>query len=80
MLVHDPLFTPGELAALGLEPYRAGLHVNAAVLQADHAEYRGFGPADLPGVTVLFDGRGVVDAARWPGVRVIALGAGDAPG
>ena len=41
----------GELASLGLEPYRDGLRVDAAVLQADHAEYGSFTPADLPGVT-----------------------------
>ena len=73
-LVHDPLFTPAELASLGLEPYRDGARVDAAVLQADHAEYGHFTPADLPGVTVLFDGRGVLDPARWPGVTVVTLG------
>jgi len=31
-------------------------------------------PADLPGVTVLLDGRGVLDPARWPGITVISLG------
>ena len=72
--VHDPLFTAAELAALGLEPYRDGVRVDAAVLQADHQEYRGFTPADLPGVSVLLDGRGVLDPVRWPGVTVIALG------
>jgi nucleotide sugar dehydrogenase len=75
-VVHDPLFTPGELASLGLEPYRDGLRVDAAVLQADHSEYARFTPADLPGVTVLLDGRGVLDPARWPGVTVVTLGAG----
>jgi nucleotide sugar dehydrogenase len=74
-VVHDPLFTAGELAALGLEPYD-GRRVEAAVLQADHDEYRRFGPADLPGVTVLLDGRGILDAARWPGVALLTLGGG----
>jgi len=75
-LVHDPLFSAAELAGLGLEPYGAGRPVDAAVLQADHAEYRDFGPADLPGVRVLLDGRGVVDPARWPGIPVVRLGGG----
>jgi nucleotide sugar dehydrogenase len=74
--VHDPLFTAGELAALGLEPYRRGLRVDAAVLQADHAEYERFSPEDLPGVTILLDGRGVLDPGRWPGVTVVRLGGG----
>lgn len=75
-VVHDPLFTPGELAALGLEPYVEGSRVDAAVLQADHEEYRTFSPAQLPGVGVVLDGRGVLDAARWPGVTLVRLGGG----
>jgi nucleotide sugar dehydrogenase len=78
-VVHDPLFTPGELASLGLEPYRDGLRVGAAVLQADHAEYSRFTPADLPGVTVVLDGRGVLDPSRWPGVTLVTLGSGVVP-
>jgi nucleotide sugar dehydrogenase len=73
-LVHDPLFGPDELAALGLEPYGTGRRVDAAILQADHAEYRSFTPADLPGISVLLDGRGVLDSDRWPQVQVVRLG------
>jgi nucleotide sugar dehydrogenase len=78
-VVHDPLFTPGELASLGLEPYRDGLRVGAAVLQADHAEYSRFTPADLPGVTVVLDGRGALEPSRWPGVTLVTLGSGVVP-
>jgi nucleotide sugar dehydrogenase len=74
--VHDPLFDAGELAAMGLEPYREGQRVDAAILQADHGEYRSFSPADLPGVTVLLDGRGILDPTGWPGVSVVSLGGG----
>jgi hypothetical protein len=48
--------------------------VDAAVLQADHAEYAELSPADLPGVTVLVDGRDKTDAAKWAGVRRIVIG------
>jgi nucleotide sugar dehydrogenase len=75
-VVHDPLYSAGELAALGLAPYLEGSKVDAAVLQADHREYRAFGPADLPGVTVILDGRGILDSERWPGVRLLAIGRG----
>jgi len=75
-LVEDPLLTAAELTALGLEPYRAGTAVDAAVLQADHAEYQELTPSDLPGVQVVLDGRGVLDPARWPGVSVLSLGRG----
>ena len=58
----------------GSSPTGTAMRVDAAVLQADHEEYRGFTPADLPGVSVLLDGRGVLDPTRWPDVTVLALG------
>ncbi|WP_031070022.1 nucleotide sugar dehydrogenase [Streptomyces sp. NRRL WC-3742] len=73
--VADPLYAAGELTALGLPPY-GGEPVVAAVLQADHPEYRDLAPGDLPGVRVLLDGRRCTDPARWEGagVRRIVLG------
>jgi nucleotide sugar dehydrogenase len=71
--VSDPMYTADELVAHGLPAY-AGEPVTAAVIQADHAEYRTLGAADLPGVQVVVDGRRVTDAARWDGVRRIVIG------
>jgi nucleotide sugar dehydrogenase len=71
--VSDPMYTGEELAALGL-PAHTGEPVTAAVVQADHPEYRLLGPADLPGVRVLVDGRRITDPARWAGVRRIVIG------
>jgi nucleotide sugar dehydrogenase len=73
-LVHDPMFTAGELAALGLTAYESGTPVDAAVLQADHAEYRELRPADLPGIRVLVDGRCLTDPADWAGVTHRVVG------
>ncbi|MET9269752.1 nucleotide sugar dehydrogenase [Kribbella sp. NPDC003557] len=72
--VHDPMYTDDELKGLGFTPYTLGAPVDAAVLQADHAEYAQLGPADLPGVKVLVDGRDRTDAAKWAGVRRIVIG------
>jgi len=74
-LVHDPMFTADELADLGLTAYQAGSTVDAAVLQADHAEYRDLRPDDLPGIRVLVDGRNFTDPANWAGVthRVVGM-------
>jgi nucleotide sugar dehydrogenase len=72
--VHDPLYTDEELQQLGFTPYALGTPVDAAVLQADHAEYAQLTPAELPGVKVLVDGRDRTDAARWAGVRRIVIG------
>lgn len=73
-LVHDPLYSDDELARLGLDAYHVGEPVDAAVVQADHAEYRTLGEADLPGVRALVDGRGVTDAALWPSVTRTVIG------
>ncbi|HEY7176256.1 MAG TPA: nucleotide sugar dehydrogenase, partial [Micromonosporaceae bacterium] len=56
--VSDPMYRADELVALGLPPHN-GEPVTAAIIQADHAEYRTLTPADLPGVRVLVDGRRV---------------------
>lgn len=78
-MVHDPLYRDDELTALGLRPYHLGNALEAAVVQADHPEYRTLGPAELPGVRVLVDGRGITDPARWAAVtrRVIGVGPGE---
>jgi len=73
--VHDPLYTDDELERLGLTAYHLGEPVDAAVVQANHAEYRDLRPSDLPGIRVFVDGRRLTDAANWEGVthRVIGL-------
>ncbi|MFI0896880.1 nucleotide sugar dehydrogenase [Streptomyces sp. NPDC020983] len=71
--VSDPMYTDEELTALGLTPH-TGQPVTAAVLQADHAEYRELSASDLPGVRVLVDGRRTTDPARWEGVRRVVIG------
>jgi nucleotide sugar dehydrogenase len=73
--VSDPMYTAGELAALGLTPHE-GQPVEAAVVQADHAEYRALGVRDLPNLRVLVDGRRITDPAMWDGVRRILIGRG----
>ncbi|WP_125609617.1 nucleotide sugar dehydrogenase [Specibacter cremeus] len=78
-LVHDPMYDDDELATLGFAAYHLGEPVDAAVVQADHAEYRALGPADLPGIRTFIDGRRVSEAAKWDGVayRVIGKASGD---
>jgi nucleotide sugar dehydrogenase len=60
-LVHDPLYTDDELAALSISPFHLGDPVDFAVVQTDHVEYRQLGPAHLPGVKAIVDGRNVVE-------------------
>lgn len=74
-LVADPLMSDDELTALGLQPWD-GQPVDAAIVQADHARYRDLQPADVPGATVIVDGRNVLEPAAWAarGVTVRRIG------
>src|SRR5437764_9564667 len=71
VLGHDPLLTDAELEALDFVPWH-GEAVDAAIVQADHAEYGALGPDELPAERIV-DGRGVLDGARFDG-RVKTLG------
>ncbi|MEI2702541.1 MAG: nucleotide sugar dehydrogenase [Baekduia sp.] len=77
VLVHDPLYGHDELTALGLVPWDGETPVDAAVVQADHPQYRAFSAGDLPGAGTIVDGRGVLDPARFPGVRIRRIGRPD---
>jgi nucleotide sugar dehydrogenase len=78
VLVHDPLFSDEEIAALGLQPspLPPGSAVDAVVLQAGHKEYAKLDFATLKGCRALLDGRAFFEAARAEaaGVRYIAIG------
>ncbi|MDP9183622.1 MAG: nucleotide sugar dehydrogenase [Actinomycetota bacterium] len=75
VLVHDPLYTDAELTGLGFTPYQLGEPVAAAIVQADHADYRGLTAADLPGVKTVVDGRGALSADGFADVTFRLLGA-----
>jgi nucleotide sugar dehydrogenase len=77
VMVHDPLYTDEELARHGWAPYRFGEPVEVAIVHTDHAEYAALTSDDLPGLTVLVDGRARIDPARFPGVRVVTVGKPD---
>ncbi|MDE0572238.1 nucleotide sugar dehydrogenase [Demequina sp. B12] len=75
VVVHDPMYTDDELAGFGWTPYTIGEPVDAAVIQADHAEYADLTPAQLPGIVALVDGRNVTDAGAWTSITRIVIGA-----
>jgi nucleotide sugar dehydrogenase len=81
VLVHDPLFTPAEIASYGLaaSSFPPTTHVDAAILQALHEEYRSLDLASLKGCRVFFDGRGAFDSSRVKaaGMRYMAIGQPD---
>jgi UDP-N-acetyl-D-mannosaminuronic acid dehydrogenase len=59
-LAADPLYTDGELEALGFQPWD-NTPIDAAILQADHTPYRTLRPGDLPGLKAILDGRDALD-------------------
>ncbi len=71
--VSDPMYSSAELAAHRLPAYE-GQELGAAILQADHAEYRSLTSDDLPGVKVLVDGRRTTDPEKLPGIRRVVIG------
>jgi nucleotide sugar dehydrogenase len=73
-LVHDPMYTDNELTKMGFTPFHLGDEADAAVVQADHAEYRELTPADLPGIKAFIDGRRVSSADTWPGIAYRVIG------
>ena len=62
----------------GFPPYHLGEPVDAAIIQADHADYRTLDPDDLPGIHALVDGRAITDPDRWTAAGVVhrTLGVG----
>ena len=72
--VHDPMYSDEELRSLGFEPHTLGSDVDLAVLQSDHAEYRGLSARDIPGVKVIVDGRRVLDDEAFPGAKLLVVG------
>jgi len=77
VLVHDPMYTDDELSGYGFVPYHRGEPVDAAILQADHPEYLDLTPTDLPGATVIIDGRGVLKRQNFPGTAFFRIGDGE---
>lgn len=72
--VHDPMYSDDELRGFEWEPYTLGNPVDVAVLQADHASFRELSADDLPGVSIVVDGRRVLDADRFRSATFLVVG------
>ena len=73
-VIHDPLYTDEELSAVGMSPYHLGETCDAAIIQADHPDYRSLRSTDLGGAKVVVDGRRCLDATT--DLDVVTLGGG----
>ncbi|MDO5721662.1 MAG: nucleotide sugar dehydrogenase [Actinomycetaceae bacterium] len=74
VFVHDPMYSAEELAKFGWEAYQLGEEIDAAIVQADHQQYKELKPADMPGIKVMFDGRRVTDPQLWAGTTYMVIG------
>jgi UDP-N-acetyl-D-mannosaminuronate dehydrogenase len=72
--VNDPMYSNEELTNLGFVPYSFGDGIDAAIIQANHAEYKSLKASDLPGVRTVLDGRRVLDSQNFANVTVIEIG------
>lgn len=72
--VHDPLYKDSEIRTLGLVPWNPNQGADVAILQAEHSEYLRWGPGDIRGIKLLYDGRSILAADRWQGVRLLGIG------
>ena len=70
--VHDPMYTDDELRHKGFEPFHFGETADAAILQADHAEYANLTEKQLPGVSVILDGRNMIKNSA--GIKIVPIG------
>ena len=70
--VHDPMYTDDELRHEGFEPFHFGEAADAAILQADHAEYANLTEKQLPGVSVILDGRNMIKNSA--SFRIVPIG------
>jgi nucleotide sugar dehydrogenase len=73
-VVHDPLYSDDEIGAAGFTPFHLGEACDAAIVQADHDDYRSLQSADLGGGTVVVDGRRCIGATT--DLEIITLGGG----
>jgi len=74
--VHDPMFSDDELAGFGWDPYHLGEHVDAVIIQADHAAYETLLPSDLPSAKCVLDGRRSLDRGEWGCAMTVQIGQG----
>ncbi len=74
VFVHDTFFDSFELKELGYKPYILGEECDIAIFQADHKEYLDLLPEDIPGVKLVLDGRGFLEADKWSNLLLINLG------
>jgi nucleotide sugar dehydrogenase len=64
--VHDPMYSDNELVELGFVPLHYGESLDAAVFQADHAEYSSLSAEMIGNARTILNGRNIKFASVFP--------------
>ncbi len=75
-LVNDPMYSDGELEAVGLNPFTLGGTCDAVIIQSDHASFRGLTVEDFPSARFLVDGRNISSPALRAQIPTYVVGIG----
>ena len=68
VFVHDSTYSSTELESMGLSSIDDKDQVDILILHTAHPEYLDLDISRFPGLKCVWDGRGVLDPARWRGV------------
>ena len=72
--VHDPMYSDDELHELGFTPLHYGESLDAAVFQADHAEYSSVTAEMIGNARTIVNGRNIKFASEFP--NAVSIGGG----
>jgi nucleotide sugar dehydrogenase len=72
--VHDPMYSDDELHELGFTPLHYGESLDAAVFQADHAEYSSVTAEMIGNARTIVNGRNIKFASGFP--NAVSIGGG----
>ena len=72
--VHDPMYSDDELVELGFTPLHYGESLDAAVFQADHAEYSSMTAEMIGNARTIVNGRNIKFASKF--TNAVSIGGG----
>ena len=72
--VHDPMYSDDELVELGFTPLHYGESLDAAVFQADHAEYSSVTAEMIGNARTIVNGRNIKFTTEFP--NAVSIGGG----
>lgn len=74
--INDPMYSNQELKALGLDSFTLGGPCDAAIIQTDHASFKGLTKEDIPSARFLVDGRNISSPSLREEIRTYVVGIG----